>query len=130
MQVHLGPIMAVVVATTAPTLSKAPVTALKTGPILPAPLYFLFTTAALISARLVVFDVLLLALGYPPSAGLLLGASLVALALAQIPLLQHRYPNSQSARRLMAAMATFELLLALLRPPLPEKVCFAAVLLA
>ena len=100
LQAHLGPIMAVVVAVTAPTLSQAPVTALKTGPVLPAPLYFLFTTAALISARLVFFDVLLLALGHPPSAGLLLGASLVALALAQIPLLQQKYPNSQSLQQL------------------------------
>lgn len=115
--------MALVVAITAPTLSGAPGSALKTGLALPGPLYFLFTTAALASARLMVFDVLLLALGYAPSAGLLLGASLVALALAQIPLLQQRYPNSQSARRLVAAVAAFGLLLAVLQPPLPEKVC-------
>lgn len=121
MQAHLGPVMAVVVAVTAPMLSDSKAKA-STGPALPAPLFLLFTTAALASARLVLFDLLLLFLGYPPSAGLLAGASLVALALAQIPLLQQRFPQSQSARRAMAAVATFGVLLALLRPPLPEKV--------
>lgn len=121
LQGHLGPIMGLVIAITAPMLSdsKAKVS---TGPILPTPLYLLFTTAALASARLVLFDVLLLFLGYPPSAGLLAGASLVALALAQIPLLQQRYPHSQSPRRAVAAVAALGVLLALLRPPLPETV--------
>ncbi len=113
--------MAVVVAVTAPMLSDSKAKA-SAGPALPTPLFLLFTTAALASARLVLFDLLLLFLGYPPSAGLLAGASLVALALAQIPLLQQRYPHLQSARRAMAAVAAFGVLLALLRPPLPEKV--------
>ncbi|KAA6419880.1 MAG: hypothetical protein FRX49_10243, partial [Trebouxia sp. A1-2] len=117
---HLGPIMAVVVAVTAPMLSNSRAKA-STGPALHTPFSLLFTTAALASARLVLFDLLLLFLGYPPSAGLLAGASLVALALAQLPLLQQRYPHSQSARRAVAAMAAFGVLLALLRPPLPEK---------
>lgn len=120
-QAHLGPIMAVVVAVTAPLLSD-PKAKLKGGPTLPTPLYLIFTTAALASAHLVLFDVLMLVLGYPPGAGLLAGATLMALALAQIPLLQQRYPHSQSARRAMAAVATFGVLLAVLRPPLPEKV--------
>lgn len=121
LQGHLGPIMGLVIAITAPMLSdsKAKVS---TGPVLPTPLYLLFTTAALASARLVLFDVLLLFLGYPPSAGLLAGASLVALALAQIPLLQQRYPHSQSPRRAVAAVTALGVLLALLRPPLPETV--------
>ena len=114
--------MAVVVAVTAPMLSNSRAKA-STGPALHTPFSLLFTTAALASARLVLFDLLLLFLGYPPSAGLLAGASLVALALAQLPLLQQRYPHSQSARRAVAAMAAFGVLLALLRPPLPEKVC-------
>lgn len=113
--------MAVVVAVTAPMLSESKAKGY-TGPALPTPLFLLFTFGALVSARLVLFDVLLLAMGYPPSAGLLAGASLVVLALAQIPLLQQRYPHSQSARRAMAAVAAFGVLLALLRPPLPEKV--------
>jgi hypothetical protein len=121
MQAHLGPIMAVVIAVTAPMLSDSKAKA-TIGPALPTPLFLLFSTAALASARLVLFDLLLLFLGYPPSAGLLAGASLVALALAQIPLLQQRYPHLQSARRAMAAVAAFGVLLALLRPQLPEKV--------
>ena len=113
--------MAVVVAVTAPMLTNSKAKA-SPGPALPTPLFLLFTTAALASARLVLYDLLLLFLGYPPSAGLLAGASLVVLALTQIPLLQQRYPHSQSARRTIAAVATFGVLLALLRPPLPEKV--------
>lgn len=80
------------------------------------------TVAALTWGRLLLYDVLQLALGYSPSAGLLAGASLVALALAQIPLLQQRYPHSQSPRRAMAAVAAFGVMLAFLQPPLPEKV--------
>ena len=116
-QAHLWPIIAVVVAITAPSKAKPP-----SGFVLPSALHLLLTTAALASARLVLFDVLLLLLGYPPSAALLAGAGLVALALAQIPLVQRRCPHSQSARRGMAAVAAFGVLLALLRPPLPEKV--------
>ena len=126
MQAHLGPIIAIIAAITAPALFESK-NKLKPGLSLPTPLYLIMTLAALIWGRLLLYDVLQLALGYPPSAGLLAGASLVALALAQIPLLQQRYPHSQSPRRAMAAVAAFGIMLALLRPPLPEKVSLLSI---
>ena len=98
---------------------------LKPGVSLPTALYLLCTCATLAWGRLVLFDILQLALGYPPSAGLIAGASLVALSMAQIPLLQQRFPHAQSPRRAMAAVAAFGVMLAFLRPPLPEKVSMA-----
>ena len=121
LQAHLGPIIAIIAAISAPALLESK-NKLKAGLSLPTALYLTLTTAALAWGRLVLFDILQLVLGYPPSAGLLAGASLVALAMAQIPLLEQRYPHSQSPRRAMAAVAAFGVMLALLRPPLPEKV--------
>ena len=119
LQAHLGPIIAIIAAVTAPTLLESR-TKLNTVVLrLPAPLSLFFTIAALTWGRLLLFDVLQMVLGYPPSAGLLAGASLVALALAQTPLLQQRYPHSQSPRRAVAAVAAVGVLLAFLRPPLP-----------
>lgn len=121
LQAHLGPIIAIVAAITAPALFESK-NKLKPGLSLPTAVYLILTFASLIWGRLLLYDVLQLALGYSPSAGLLAGASLVALALAQIPLLQQRYPHSQSPRRAMAAVAAFGVMLAFLQPPLPEKV--------
>lgn len=124
MQAHLGPIIAIITAIIAPAVLESR-NKLKPGLSLPTPLYLLCTCATLAWGRLVLFDILQLALGYPPSAGLLAGASLVALAMAQIPLLQQRFPHAQSPRRAMAAVAAFGVMLAFLRPPLPEKVSAA-----
>lgn len=122
LQAHLGPIIGILAAVTAPVLLESRT---KPNPVslhLPTPVYLFITLAALTWARLLLFDVLQLVLGYPPRAGLLAGASLVALALAQIPLLQQRYPHAPSPRRAVAGVAALGVLLALLRPPLPEKV--------
>ncbi|KAL3133255.1 hypothetical protein ABBQ38_007137 [Trebouxia sp. C0009 RCD-2024] len=123
-QAHLGPIIAILAAVTAPALLESKTKLNPVGLRLPTPLYLFLTVAALTWGRLLLFDVLQLVLGYPPSAGLLAGASLVALALAQIPLLQQRYPHSQSPRRAVAAVAALGIMLVFLRPPLPEKVWF------
>ena len=109
--------MALAVAVMAPTLHSN-----KGKPPLPTALYLLFTISALVYARMVLYDELQLLLGYPPHAGVLMGALIVALALAQLPLLQQRYPHSQSAKRLVACLAAVGLLLAILKPPLPDKV--------
>lgn len=101
----------------------------KSKPPLPTGLYIILTTSALGYARMVLYDELLLLLGYPPSAGALTGALIIALALAQLPLVQQRYPHSQSAKRLLASVAALGLLLAILKPPLPAKVISHATFL-
>ena len=115
LQVELTAIIALAVAVMAPTLHSS-----KGKPPLPTALYLLLTLSALAYARMVLYDELQLLLGFPPSAGVLVGALIVALALAQLPLLRQRYP--QSAKRAVAGLAALGLLLAVLKPPLPEMV--------
>lgn len=116
-QVELTAIVALSVAVMAPTLHSN-----KGKPPLPTAVYLLLTVTSLAHARMVLYDELQLLLGYAPSAGALTGALVIALALAQLPLVQQRYPHSQSAKRLVASVAAVGVLLATLKPPLPEKV--------
>ena len=116
-QVELTAIVALAIAVMAPTLHSS-----KGKPPLPTALYLLLTTSALVYARMVLYDELQLLLGYPPSAGVLTGALIIALALAQLPLVQQRFAHSQSAKRMVACLAAVGLLLAVLKPPLPDKV--------
>ena len=119
---ELTAIVALAIAVMAPTLHSS-----KGKPPLPTPLYLLLTISALVYARMVLYDELQLLLGYPPSAGVLTGALIIALAIAQLPLVQQRFAHSQSAKRMVACLAAVGLLLAVLKPPLPDKVseyCF------
>ena len=117
LQVELSAVLALAVAVMAPSLHGS-----KGKPPLPTALYLIATILALGYARMVLYDELLLLLGYPPSAGALAGSLIIALALAQLPLVQQRYPHSQSAKRLLASVAAIGLLLVILQPPMPDKV--------
>ena len=77
--------------------------------------------AAVLHARLALFDVLRAALGGRPSEAVLLGALVLACAGGCAPIAAVQFPAAAGARRALALAAAAGALLLLLRPPLPAQ---------
>ncbi|GJP32031.1 hypothetical protein CLOM_g16576 [Closterium sp. NIES-68] len=75
--------------------------------------------AAVVHTRFMLFDVIVSLTGHKPSHALLIGALLLAVIAACLPILFLHFPNSLSARRTAALAAAGVLLFMCLEPPLP-----------
>lgn len=77
--------------------------------------------AAVLHARLALYDVAAVALGGRPPAPVLLGGLVLAAAAGCAPIVAVQFPAAPGARRALALAASAGALLLLLRPPLPDQ---------
>ncbi|KAK9827740.1 hypothetical protein WJX81_008185, partial [Elliptochloris bilobata] len=77
--------------------------------------------AAVLNARMALFDVLRAALDGRPPEAVVLGTLLLAAMLGCVPIAARQFPNAASAKRALALGASAGALLLLLRPPLPAQ---------
>ena len=78
--------------------------------------------AAVLNARMALYDVLRAALGGRPPEAVLLGGLLLAAAAGCAPIVARQFPGAAGARRALALGASAGALMLLLRPPLPAQV--------
>ncbi len=83
--------------------------------------------AAVLNARLALFDIMRAVLGGRPPAAVLLGALLLAVAAGCAPIAVLQFPTAAGARRALALAASAGALLLLLRPPIPAQARFIAL---
>ncbi len=79
--------------------------------------------ASVFHARFALFEVLQRLNGGRPTEALLLGCLLLGAAIGCMPLVLLQHSQSQLARRALVLTAALGMLLVMLRPPLPAKVC-------
>ncbi len=79
--------------------------------------------AAVFHARFALFEVLQRLNGGRPTEALLLGCLLLGAGIGCMPLVLLQHSQSQLARRSLVLTAALGMLLVMLRPPLPARVC-------
>ena len=86
--------------------------------------------ASVFHARFALFEVLQRLNGGRPTEALLLGCLLLGAGIGCMPLVLLQHSQSQLARRALVLVAALGMLLVMLRPPLPAKVCLTSITIA